>query len=163
MTDNTSRSSRRGLAGLIRIALWTSAVTFFGCAAQPAEDADAQPADPSASTTMDGRLAAANAKRGRLQFLQCRACHSLEEGGPNKVGPNLYGLFGKAAATAEGFEYSEQLVESGIVWNAERVDEWLASPSEFLPGNRMIFAGVGAPEDRADLIAYLIEATAKSD
>ena len=56
-----------------------------------------------------------------------------------------------------------ELTESGIVWTPVKVDQWLASPSEFLPGNRMIFAGVADPADRADLIAYLIEATTSSD
>ncbi|MEM1092252.1 MAG: cytochrome c family protein [Pseudomonadota bacterium] len=163
MTRHSSTLSRGGLLGLSRIALCFGAVAFFGCAAQPAADDAASSSNAANNTVLDGRLADANAKRGRLQFLQCRACHSLEKGGPNKVGPNLYGLFGKPAGSAEGFEYSEQLAQSDIVWNARKVDEWLASPSEFLPGNRMIFAGVAAPEDRADLIAYLIEATAATD
>lgn len=113
--------------------------------------------------TPDAAATAGSARRGRLLFLQCRSCHSLDEGGMNKVGPNLYGLFGSAAGKVEGFVYSQALVESGIVWSPETLDAWLAAPSDLVPGNRMIFTGIADPQDRADLIAYLREATASED
>lgn len=97
----------------------------------------------------------ADLDKGRVLFLQCRACHGLEQGGANKVGPNLYGIFGQKAGTVAGFAYSEALSAADIVWSAEALDDWLARPSDFLPGNRMVFAGIRKPEDRANLIAYL--------
>ncbi len=147
---------------------FTGALLVSGCAAPPpasnSNDELQTPATTAqAPSAVDGLLETANAGRGRLLFLQCRACHSLEQGGDNKVGPNLYGLLGSVAGKAEGFDYSSELTNSGIVWTPQTIDQWLAKPSEFLPGNRMVFAGVADPEDRADLIAYLQQATAPAD
>ena len=96
-------------------------------------------------------------------YLQCRDCHSLEKDDINRVGPTLQGLLGSTAGQAEGFDYSDVLVESGIVWTPRTLDELLARPGEFLPGNRMVFAGIGDPEDRANLILYLQQATRAAD
>jgi cytochrome c len=112
-------------------------------------------AAPAAEVDIATRLAAADPEKGKVLFLQCRACHSLEQGGMNKVGPNLWGIFGRKAGQAEGFDYSDVIRNSGIVWTAEALDAWLARPSEFLPGNRMVFVGIRKPEDRANLIAYV--------
>jgi cytochrome c len=112
-------------------------------------------AAPAPAPSLEVLLAKADPEKGRVLFLQCRACHSLEAGGANKVGPNLYGMFGRKAGLAPGFNYSEVVAKSSIVWSAETLDQWLARPSEFLPGNRMVFVGVKKPEERADLIAYL--------
>ena len=109
---------------------------------------------------LDALLAQADTKRGQTLFLQCRACHSLGEGEPHKVGPNLYQLFGKTAGVEPGFAFSEVLVNSGIVWSPESLDPWMARPSEYLPGNKMVFIGIKNAQDRANLIAYLQEATA---
>jgi cytochrome c len=114
-----------------------------------AATADAAPADFAAL------LAAADPDKGKVLFLQCRACHSLELNGANKVGPNLHGVFGRKAGLAPGFAYSEVVSGSAIVWSAETLNEWLARPSDFLPGNRMVFVGIRKPEDRVNLIAYL--------
>jgi cytochrome c len=113
----------------------------------------AAPAPPAADLAT--LMAAADPDKGRVLFLQCRACHSLEQGGMNKVGPNLWGFFGRKAGQAEGFDYSEAVKNSAIIWSAETLDAWLARPSEFLPGNRMVFVGIRRPEDRANLIAFL--------
>ena len=98
---------------------------------------------------------AAMVKRGEKVFLQCRACHSLEQDGRHKVGPNLWGFFGQVAGHKEGFKYSKVLKESGIVWTEETLSEWLEQPRRFLPGNRMSFAGVRKAEDQLALIEYL--------
>lgn len=119
--------------------------------------------DSAGESTPDAVLAAGDAGRGRLLYLQCRACHSLERGGVNTVGPNLHGMFGSAAGKVADFVYSDPLMESGIVWSPHTVDEWLASPSAFVPGNRMIFLGLSDPKDRADLIAYMQQATAREE
>lgn len=94
-------------------------------------------------------------KRGKRVFLMCRSCHTLDEAGRHKVGPNLWGVFGSAAGGKDGFRYSVVVKESGIVWSAETIEEWLVKPRGFLPGNKMAFRGVRKPEDRNALIAYL--------
>jgi cytochrome c len=100
-------------------------------------------------------LANADVERGKMLYLQCRACHSLEEGGMHKVGPNLHGMFGSKAAFATGFTYSDPMVNSGVVWSPDTLDPWLRRPSEFIPGTRMVFVGIKNPQDRANLIAFL--------
>jgi cytochrome c len=121
--------------------------------------ADSSGPSTDASIGIDMLVANANLKRGQNLFLQCRACHSLEEGGLNKVGPNLYGMFGSKAAFATGFAYSDALTNSDVVWTPDTVDQWLARPSQFLPGNRMVFVGIRDPQDRANIIAFLRQET----
>ena len=121
--------------------------------------ADAPPAEPEAPVDIDSLLASADIDRGKTLYLQCRACHSLGEGEPNKVGPNLYGMFGRKAGLAPGFTYSDAVVQSDIVWDAASMDQWLARPSDYLPGNRMVFVGIKKPQDRASLILFLQKET----
>lgn len=124
-----------------------------------AQGDDVGPAAASSPTAapadLQALMAAADPDKGQVLFLQCRACHSLEAGGPNKVGPNLHGVFGRKAGLAPGYAYSEAITQSSVVWSAATLDEWLARPSDFLPGNRMVFVGIRTPGDRANLIAYL--------
>jgi cytochrome c len=93
--------------------------------------------------------------RGKRVFVLCRSCHTLEADGRHKVGPNLHGMFGSEAGSKDDFRYSDVVKESGIVWSAETLEEWLVKPKDFLPGNKMAFAGVRKPEDRKALITYL--------
>ena len=126
-----------------------------------AQGDDAAPAagtPPAAATTpadFQALMAAADPDKGKVLFVQCRACHSLEALGGNKVGPNLHGVFGRKAGMAPGYAYSDALSQATIVWSDETLNEWLTRPSDFLPGNRMVFVGIRKPEDRANLIAYL--------
>lgn len=98
-------------------------------------------------------------RKGKILFLQCRACHSLELDGEHLVGPNLNALFDSQAASKEGFAYSEAMTQSGIKWNEETLDQFLIKPSAYVPETIMAFVGVEKAEDRAALILYLKENT----
>ena len=102
-----------------------------------------------------------NFERGRKLFIQCRACHSLRQGEPHKVGPNLYGIFNSKAATRECFNYSDEFIASTIEWDFSTLDLWLEKPYLLVPGNRMVFSGMNKEKDRLDLIAYLHQETSK--
>lgn len=99
----------------------------------------------------------ADPARGQALYAQCMACHALAE---NRVGPKHCGLFGRRAGTVPGFDYSPAMRRSGIVWNAKTLDRFLADPQKTVPGTAMIFAGIPDPQERADLIAWLEQATA---
>jgi cytochrome c len=100
-------------------------------------------------------VGAADAQEGAKAFGACAACHSLQPG-RHMTGPSLAGLWDRKAGTAAGFpRYSEALKSSGVSWNAETLDAWLADPSTFIPNNRMTFPGIRDAKARADLIAYL--------
>ncbi len=101
----------------------------------------------------------ADVENGERLAVLCLACHSLEQGGPHMIGPNLYGFFGTDAGARDGYEFSTALADADFVWTPRALDAWMAQPADFLPGNRMTFAGVRAPSDRADIIAYLLGAT----
>lgn len=106
-------------------------------------------------------LAQADLHRGQLLSLACQACHTLEAGaGDGAKGPNLNGIFGRRAAQESGFDYSDALRHSGIVWTPQELDKWLAKPSDFVAGTKMTFDGYQSASDRRDLIAYLELATA---
>jgi len=103
----------------------------------------------------------ADQSNGARQAQVCRACHSLDAGGANMIGPALFGFFGSEAGSREGFEYSPVLAEAAFVWTPRALDAWLAQPGRFLPGNRMTFGGVLREDDRNDLIAYLLQVTSE--
>ncbi len=95
----------------------------------------------------------ADSKRGETLYVsRCGACHSIDENG---AGPQHRGLFGRKAATQKGFDYSQALRSSEIVWTDKTVDRWLANPNAFVPGNKMVVQLANDPADRAALIAYL--------
>ena len=101
----------------------------------------------------------ADTDNGSRLATTCRACHTLDAGGANRIGPNLHGFFGRTAGGADNFDYSDALAKAGFTWTPRALDAWLAAPGRFLPGNRMSFAGVPAASDRVDLIAYLLAET----
>ncbi|WP_265569901.1 c-type cytochrome [Sphingomicrobium nitratireducens] len=105
-------------------------------------------------------LASADAARGENVFKKCAACHNAAPGGANALGPALYGTMGNAIAGHPGFAYSDALKGVGGSWDWEKMDAWLASPRNFAPGTKMTFAGLGNPQDRADLMMYLNQQTA---
>ena len=155
---------------LIAPALLAAALALGACGSeQPATtaaeaDSSAEGAAESAPAVEEEDLAtllaAANPDRGRRLYIQCRACHTLVAQGNQLLGPNLLGFLDRRAGTAAGYEYSEALLASELTWTPETLDDWMRSPSEVIPGNKMIFAGIRRARDRADLIAYLQQATA---
>ncbi len=92
---------------------------------------------------------------GRRAFARCRSCHTITPGGPDMTGPNLWGVFGRSAGTHGRYNYSPALRQAGFTWDAARLDDWLANPRTFLPGNKMTFPGLPDATDRRDLIAWL--------
>ncbi len=102
-----------------------------------------------------------NIERGSKLYIQCRACHSLKENEPHKIGPNLFKLIGSKAGIRDGYNYSDALSGSEIVWTVENLDLWLEKPYEILPGNKMVFSGMRKQEDRNDLIAFLYDQTSE--
>lgn len=119
-------------------------------------------AAPAAAPTATVGVDSPQFKRGRLLYIQCRACHEIKAGAPNKVGPNLHGIMGLKAAQIAGFNYSQALRGADLVWDRATLDRWLERPSAVVPGNTMAFAGIANPQDRAALITYIeFEAAAK--
>lgn len=92
------------------------------------------------------------AQDGEAVYSRCMACHAFEY---NRTGPKHCGLFGRRAGSAPGFEYSEAMKRSGIVWNEHSLDRFLAAPTKVVPGTTMTYAGVPDPKERAALIGYL--------
>ncbi len=101
---------------------------------------------------------AQDAAKGEKVYKKCKACHALEAG-KNKVGPTLAGVFGRKAGGVDGFKYSKAMAESGIVRDDKTMDEFLAKPKTVVPKTRRAFPGLKKEADRANLIAYLKEAT----
>jgi cytochrome c len=100
-------------------------------------------------------LASADPKLGEQVFKKCAACHTINQGGANGVGPNLWAALGKPMAHVAGFPYSDALKTKGGTWDWDTMNHWLESPKGLVPGTKMTFAGLSKPEDRANLIAYL--------
>ena len=121
-----------------------AAALLFACAAAPVGAAD-----------LEARLAAADSVRGERVFRKCAACHTAEEDGRRKVGPNLWGIVGAPVAARDGFRYSRALTEFGGNWTPERLDAYLANPRALVNRTSMIFSGLGREDDRADVIAFL--------
>ena len=105
--------------------------------------------------SLDDRLKKADPAKGATVFDGCRGCHSIEEGGPALLGPNLWSVINRPVGGVDGYEYSEALKEFGGTWELGRLDEFLADPSAIVPGTRMAVGGVEDRFDRANLIAYL--------
>lgn len=112
-----------------------------------------------AETPIAQLLAAASAEAGAAVFKKCAACHTADNGGPNKVGPNLWNIVNRPIASHEGFAYSGPMKEfsqgGSVVWDFEHLSNFIASPKGLVKGTAMGFAGIKKPDERANLIAYL--------
>jgi cytochrome c len=143
--------------GIVSDALFASpAPEKPGFAIEAAEPAEGGPAAPAAAEKpIADLLANASAEQGAAIFKKCQACHSGEKGGPNKVGPDLYGIVGRPVASHEGFKYSAAIKAKGGNWTFEDLNAFITSPKTAVPGTAMAFAGIGQAQERADLLAYL--------
>ena len=94
-------------------------------------------------------------ERGAKLYKRCRACHTLDEGGRHKVGPNLWGIYGSKAGSKDGFNYSKAMAASEVIWDDASMDAYIRKPSEFIKGGRMSFVGIKKQEDRDALFLYL--------
>src|SRR5215467_15970876 len=99
-------------------------------------------------------LADGDAAKGEKIFAKCKACHTVEAG-KNKVGPSLAGVVGRKAGTAEGFNYSDAMKNSGLTWDEATLNTYLTGPKKLVPGTKMAFPGLPNEQDRLDVIAYL--------
>jgi cytochrome c len=124
-------------------------------APEPGAARDAQPAPATPEVPLAVLLAQATPADGEKVFGKCKACHTIEQGGANKVGPNLWGVVGGPKAHIQGFAYSNTLAGMGDNWTYEELDAFLANPKAVVPGTKMTFAGLGNAEDRAAVIAYM--------
>jgi cytochrome c len=101
-------------------------------------------------------LAEADIASGEKAARKCAACHTFDEGGAARIGPNLYGIVGASHAHVAGFAYSSVMQEkSGQPWTFEELDHFIANPRGYMPGTIMSFVGIKKPEERADLLVYL--------
>lgn len=130
--------------------LMAGALLLAGCGKgdKPADDA-AGTADAPAATVEP------TAAMGEQVFKRCVACHTIDKGGANGIGPNLHGVVGRPVASHAGFSYSSAMKTKGGAWDMAALDAYLEAPMKALPGTRMAFAGVYDPADRKALLLYL--------
>jgi len=120
------------------------------------ETADAGAAAPAAAVDIGTLLASADPVQGAAAAKKCASCHDFTKGGPNKTGPNLYGIVGEKIADVAGFTFSDALkAHANETWTYENLNTWLISPKGYAPGTKMTFAGDKDDADRANIIAYL--------
>jgi cytochrome c len=135
------------------------ALCLLGCGeSQTASDPSNSPAMPPPTLgELPSPWNAADLDNGASLYIKCKSCHSIGAGEPGRVGPNLHGVFDREPASAPKFKYSPALEAFGQEhWTPELIDQWLANPKTFLPGNAMFFDGLAREEDRRDLIAWLL-------
>ncbi|AJA07878.1 cytochrome c, class I [Sphingopyxis fribergensis] len=134
--------------------LLAGALALAGCGKN-----DEQDSPSAAPVTPDVEMSAVapTATMGEQVFKRCVACHTIDKGGANGIGPNLHGIVGRPVASHASFSYSGAMKAKGGVWDAAALDTYLEAPMKALPGTRMAFAGVIDPLDRKALILYLEE------
>lgn len=110
---------------------------------------------PAAPVDLGALLASADVNAGKAKAQVCASCHDFTQGGPNRIGPNLWGVAGRKIASHPGFAYSAAMSAQAGNWSYDRLFTYLESPARAVPGNKMGYAGMRRPEDRAALIKYL--------
>ena len=104
-------------------------------------------------------FASASAAEGAKVFKKCAACHSIKEGGANKIGPALWGVLGRTAGSVPGYKYSKAMTAHGKNWSFEEMNGFLIKPKSWIKGTKMSFAGLKNAKDRAAVILYINENT----
>ena len=127
----------------------------FEIAAKEEGGGGKQAAAPAASEPIEKLLQTASLEKGAAAAKKCAACHSLEKGGPNRVGPNLWGVVGRDRASQPGFNYSAAMKAKGGKWDDEELNKFITNPKGYISGTAMGFAGIPKDPERADVIAYL--------
>ena len=113
-----------------------------------------------AEQPIEAYLAKADVAKGQQVFNKCTACHTVDKGAPNQLGPNLWAILGHPIGEGRGFAFTSALSGKGGNWNWDNMSQWLNNPKAFAPGTKMTFAGLSNPQDRANVIAFL---NSKSD
>lgn len=120
-------------------------------------------AGPAQASDLEDAVEAADASAGEAQFRRCMSCHTVEEGGPTRQGPNLWGIVDRQIGSVEGFRYSRALAGSEETWTLENLNAFIENPRAARPGTNMSFPGLRREGDRMDLLAYLQTLQAGSD
>ncbi len=164
MADNTNTIAGWTLAGcFIAMSATIAGSMLFhsekpekaGYPVEATEDAGAD-SGAGADVPIATLLPTADPAKGEAVFAKCATCHSINQGGANGIGPNLYATVGEPIGQGKGgFEFSDALKTKGGKWDFDALNAWLTKPSKFAPGTKMTFAGLSNPQDRANVIVYL--------
>ena len=126
-------------------------------------DNSAKATETSSEDSVSGNImalfASTSAADGAKVFLKCSACHSIAQGGANKIGPALWGVLGRKSGSVSGYKYSKAMAAHGKNWSFEEMNGFLIKPKEWIKGTKMSFAGLKNAKDRAAVILYMNENT----